>query len=303
MAFAGDHEVVIAVQPQLDGPLEFVRGNGRPHSHMAGLGFLAAKTAAHAPALHTHGMVVQAQRMRHPVLHLARVLGAGVHQPLVLLLRHHVGYLAFEVKVFLPADFKLAAHAMRCTRQRAGRIAALDENRRQHIALRGQGVVHAEDGRQRLYVANHLACGPARLHDGVCHHHAYHLADVLDRMLRKNRFVVRKGSQHGVTGNVAGQDHIPHPRHGQCRAAVDAQQTAVCNAGENGRGIQRAPDLRDIVHIGGRARDLGTRAFMELRSAGGWLGAQHHFFVCVHRASSSLNDCRLICCMPWLSSQ
>jgi hypothetical protein len=42
------------------------------------------------------------------VLHLARVLGAGIHQPLVLLLRQHIGDLAFEVEVFLAADLECA---------------------------------------------------------------------------------------------------------------------------------------------------------------------------------------------------
>ena len=108
MALAGDHEVVVPIQPQLDRAVEFVGRNCRPHRQVAGLGFLAAKTTAHAPAFDTHRVVADAQRVRHPVLDFAGVLGAGIHQPLVLLLRHHIGDLAFKVKVFLAADLKLA---------------------------------------------------------------------------------------------------------------------------------------------------------------------------------------------------
>ena len=76
MAFAGDQEVIVSVQPQLDGALEFVRCYGCPHGHVPGLRFLAAKAAAHSAALHPHCVVVKAKGMRHPVLHLAGVLRA-----------------------------------------------------------------------------------------------------------------------------------------------------------------------------------------------------------------------------------
>jgi hypothetical protein len=59
MALAGDHEVVVAVQPQLDRARSLCGGHGGPHRHVAGLGFLAAESAAHAPAFDAHGMVVQ----------------------------------------------------------------------------------------------------------------------------------------------------------------------------------------------------------------------------------------------------
>ena len=72
-----------------------MRRHRSPHRYMAGLSFFAAKTAAHAATFHSHRMVVQTQRMRHPVLHFARVLGAAVNHPLVLRLRQRVSNLAF----------------------------------------------------------------------------------------------------------------------------------------------------------------------------------------------------------------
>ena len=76
MALASHHEVVVTVQAQLDGATELVGRHGRPHRQMAGLRLLAAKAATHAAAFDAHGVVVDAQRVRHPVLHFAGVLGA-----------------------------------------------------------------------------------------------------------------------------------------------------------------------------------------------------------------------------------
>ncbi len=138
VAFPRDHEIVVAVQPHLDGAAQVVRRHGRPHRHVAGLRLLAAEAAAHAPAFHLDAVVVQAQRVRHPVLHLAGVLRAAVHQPLALLLWQHIGHLAFEVEVFLSANLELAAHHVCAPRASpAVRVAARHLHRRQHIALRG----------------------------------------------------------------------------------------------------------------------------------------------------------------------
>ena len=123
VALAGDHEVVVAVQAQLDGPAELVRRQRRPHGQVAGLRFLAAKAAAHAPALHAHRVAVDAQRMRHPVLDLSGVLGAGVDQPLPLFLRQGIGDLTLQIEMLLPADFQTPLQAVRRLRQRLGRVA------------------------------------------------------------------------------------------------------------------------------------------------------------------------------------
>ena len=91
MALAGHHEVVITVQPQLHRPPQFARGQRRPHRQVPGLRLFAAKAPAHAAADHAHRMQRNIQRMRHPVLHLAGVLGAAVDQPLPVFLRQCVG--------------------------------------------------------------------------------------------------------------------------------------------------------------------------------------------------------------------
>ena len=136
MAFAGDQEVVVPVQPQLDGFFEFVRRHGRPHRHMTRLRFLAAKAAAQAPAFHPHRVAGNAQGVGDPVLRFARVLGAAVDEPLVLFLRQHIGNLPFQIEVFLAADRQRAVQRVRRARQGGCRVAALDHHRRQHIAFR-----------------------------------------------------------------------------------------------------------------------------------------------------------------------
>ena len=62
---------------------------------MPGLRFFAAESSPHAPRLHAHIVQWQAQRMRHPMLHFAGVLRAGMNQPLAHLLRLRNGDLTF----------------------------------------------------------------------------------------------------------------------------------------------------------------------------------------------------------------
>jgi len=227
VALAGDHEVVVAVQPQLDRAAELVRGHGRPNGEVAGLRLLAAEAAAHAPALHTHTVVVDAQRVRHPVLCLARVLGAGIHHPLVLLLRQHVGDLAFQVEVLLAADLEPAAQHMRGARQSGLGVAASHAHRRQHETLRGQRLAHVEHRGQGFDAQAHRACGLARLHHRLGHHQADDAADVLDRVDGEDRLVVGEGGQDGVAGDVLRQHHAAHAGHGQRGGRIDALEAPV----------------------------------------------------------------------------
>lgn len=263
VALAGDQEVVIAVQAQLDRALELARRDGGPHREVAGLGFLAAKAAAHAPAFDTHRVLVNAQRVRHPVLHLAGVLRAGINQPLVLLLGQHVGDLAFKVEMLLAADFQRAMQGVQRAFQRLDGITALHKNRWQHIALRLQGITQVQDGGQDVDVAAHLARGAPGLHHRFGHHHADHLADVLHGAMGKHRPVVREVAQHPVTGNVARQNHAAYAGHRQRRCRVHVQQPAMRHGRKNRCGIQRAPDFRDVVHIGGGTRHLGAGALVK----------------------------------------
>ena len=123
VALAGHHEVVVTVQAQLDRPPQFARGQRRPHGEVPGLRLFAAKAPAHAAADHAHRMQRNIQRMRHPVLHFAGVLGAAVDQPLPVFLRQGVGDLPFQVEVLLSADVQRSAQNVRSRSQGLRRIA------------------------------------------------------------------------------------------------------------------------------------------------------------------------------------
>ena len=262
VALAGNHEVVVAVQAQLDWRAHGMSRYCGPHGDMAGLRFFAAKAAAHAPALHLYGVVVQTQGVRHPVLHFGRVLGAAVHRPLALALGQRVGHLPLQIKMLLSAHLQTAAQGMGGALQGGLRIAAAHKYRRQHIALRGQGLLHGQHRRQGFDIEQHGARGAARLHDGARHHQTHHLADVLHRVARKNRLVARKRGQHRVAWNISSQHNAHDAGHSAGGRAVHAAQTAVGYGAEDGRGMQRALQLRHIVHIGGSTGHLGTGAFV-----------------------------------------
>ena len=108
MAFSGDHEVIIAIEPQLHRGIAKHRCNRSPDRRLTRLGFLSAESAAHASALDSDRMILNAQGMGYPVLHLAGMLGAGVNQPLALFLRAGVGDLTLKIKMLLAADTELA---------------------------------------------------------------------------------------------------------------------------------------------------------------------------------------------------
>ncbi len=90
-----------------------MRSNRSPNRHVPGLRLLAAKATAHAAAFDAHRVVVDCQGVRDPMLHLARMLGAGMDQPLLLLQRQRVGNLAFQIKMLLPTHLKCALQAVR----------------------------------------------------------------------------------------------------------------------------------------------------------------------------------------------
>ncbi len=229
---------------------------------MTGLRFLAAKAAAHAPARHGHGVVLKTQRMRNPVLNLARVLRARMNPPLVLLERQRIGHLAFEIEMLLAADFELAGERVpRLFHRRVG-IAAADGHRRQNIALRGMRIAWGKNGGQWRNVENHLARCAAGLHHRIGHHQRHNLSDVLDLVPCKHRLVVDKGRQRAVAGDVAGQDDTPHTGHLQCRTRIDSAQQAVRNIGHDRCRVQGAFDLRDVVDVRRAACNLGPGALM-----------------------------------------
>ena len=313
VALAGDHEVFVPVQPQLDGAAQLVRGHGGPHGQVSGLGLFAAKATAQAAALHLDRMVVNAQRVRHPVLHFAGVLGAGVDPPLFLLQRQGVGDLAFQIKVLLPAHLERALQAVCRLREACGRIAPAHKHRRQHIALCLQCVLHRQHSGQGRDVELDGAHGAARLHHRIGHHQADDLAHKLHALHRKHRLVVPECGQDLVAGHVGCQHHAPHTGQGQGGAGIHTVERAMGHGGEDGRGVERALHLGQVVDVVRSARHLGAGAFVEVRlphgsACGGGQGGVGHGMVGGRFHSTPSRWVACSCAMlagapPWLSSQ
>ena len=130
-------------------------------------------------------------------------------------------------------------------------------------------LVHAEHGGQGVDVQLYQPRGAARGHHIVGHHQRHHLADELHRFGGEHRFVVRKGRQRGVAGDVTGGDHCAHAGHGQRGGRVDAAQVAVRHGRTYRRRVQRATHLGDVVDVGRGTGHLGARAFMKAGLASG----------------------------------
>jgi hypothetical protein len=170
--------------------------------------------------------------------------------------------------VFLAAHFQRATQTVWSGGECGIRIAPAHKHRWQHIALHLQCVLHRQDGGQGFDGELHLACGAARLHDGLGNHQANHLADVLHGVACEDWLVAGKGGQHRVAGDVLCQHHTHHTRHGQSGAGLHAQQAAMRHGGQDGRGMQRAADFGDVVHVGGGTGHLGHRALVRAGHAG-----------------------------------
>ena len=155
---------------------------------------------------------------------------------------------------------------------------------------------------QRRDVQLHLARGAACAHHAVGHDQANHLAYMPDLVQRKNGFVMPKGGEYGVTRNVGRQHHAAHAGHVQRCAGVHTMQRAVRDGGKNGRCIQRALQLGQIVQIGRCAHDLCNGTFVDIGLAhhtGGRYGGNGR----AHARTSKEISSKVTPVLPWLSSQ
>ena len=115
VALAGDDEIIVPVEPELAGLAGHMGGKRSEGAGLGGLGFLAAKGAAHAPGLHGDEGVGHGQHHRHHALQQGGVLRRGMDQHFASFARHGEGGLAFEIEMLLPAN---AQHA----RELVGRL-------------------------------------------------------------------------------------------------------------------------------------------------------------------------------------
>src|SRR5690606_26584014 len=126
VALAGHRHVVVAVEPQLARPAGGTGGERGDHRPLRRLRLLAAEAAAHAPDLAGDESVGDAERARHDVLHLARMLGGGMDEHVAVLPRHGERGLTLEIEMLLPADAQRALEAMAGAGERRLHVAAAE---------------------------------------------------------------------------------------------------------------------------------------------------------------------------------
>ena len=163
VALAGQHEVVVAVEPDLARPAGDARGERGDRGPGAGLALLAAEAAAHAPRLDGHEGVRNAENARDDMLRLGRVLGRGVHRHLVAFAGNGERGLALEIEMLLAADRELALQPVRRRADGGVGVAAAEGVVVLHALARLQRVGDRDGRRLLLDVDLGEPRGPARL--------------------------------------------------------------------------------------------------------------------------------------------
>ena len=253
---AGQHHVVVAVQPQLHRPLRPLRQQRGDAGDQRRLRLLAAKAAAHPPRLGHHRMVRQFQGPSDQMLHLRRVLGGGIDQHIAVLPRNRHGDLAFEIEMLLPADIDPPRQPVRRPSQRRGGIAARHELGRQHEGLGGQRLVDGQDRRQRFVFYHRGGGGTTRTGDAVGGNGEDRLAVVLHQPVGEDR-IARQGRPDIVhPRHIRRRHHRGHPRHARDRRHVQPGDAGVSVLRQADVGVQQASRFRQVVDIQGLAADM-----------------------------------------------
>jgi hypothetical protein len=283
VAPAGDHEVVVAVQPQLDRALQPLRRHRGDAGDGRRLRFLAAEAAAHAPAFHAHRMGRPPQRMRHHGLHLAGVLGRTPQLQAAAFGRCCVGDLAFEVEVFLAADVQPCVQALRCRGDGRGRVASHQVHGRQHMLagfVRGPGV---QQRGQRLGLDD-VACAGGRapcLFAGVRHHHEHRLPQVAQRgagLASQDGVVVHQRAAFVGPRDARGGEHVHHAGQRAQRVQVHRLQHTMRQRRQAQGRVQRAGQFGQVVGVGRAPAHVQRGRLVRVGHAhhGRLRGAVHH---------------------------
>ena len=121
--------------------------------------------------------------------------------------------------------------------------------------------------RQRLDVELHLARGAARLHDRVGDDQADHLADVF-HLVAARRWARRatKVASIGSPGMSCASTTPRTPGMASAARGIDAAQAAMRHGRKDGRRVQRALHLGDVIDIGRGAGHLRAGAFVGARA-------------------------------------
>ena len=279
VAPAGDHEVVVAVQPQLDRSPQPRSCHCRHAGEDRRLRFLAAETAAHAPAFDMHFVGLQMQRMRDQVLHLARMLRRAVHMHAAALFRDRVADLPFEIELLLTADVeRVFQSAWRCgdgcahcglfgiavvgVASRAG--AAHQMHRRHDVLAACVGILRREngcggvDGDDVFRKCRRTARGVAAFGDDG----EQRLAEIANLAGAEDRVVVNDRAAVVAAGNVLGRQHGDDARHGADAVEVHRGQPSGRHRRQAERAMQRSLQFGQVVDVVRLAGDVQRCGFM-----------------------------------------
>ena len=276
VAPAGDHEVVVAVQAQLDRTVQGARRHRGDAGELRRLRFLAAEASAHAAALHQHGVRLDAERVCDEELHLARVLRRAVDMHAAAFLGQRVADLTFEVELLLSAHVQTAREPVRrlfdrgvhaCFVQAAH--AARQLHGGHHVLLFFVGLARRDHGLGAFGLEHALGerGGAARLLARLRHHGKHRLAQIADLAVAEDRVVVQHRAAVVLAGNVRGREHAHHAGHGAHGGQVAVQQPARGHGGEAERAVQRAGQLGDVVGVGRGAGHVQLGRFMRAAHA------------------------------------
>ena len=210
-------------------------------------------------------MRMHAERMRHQMLHLARMLRRAVHEHAAGFLRHGVRDLAFEIELLLAADVERAGEPVRRGvdgRPHAAFAAAAQQVHRRHrVAAGGMRVFGREQGRQRLDV-EHLRRarrgGTGRLARGG-DDGEHRLADVMHLgadLAGEDRLVGDDGADGVRPRQVGGGEHGDDAGQGADGVEPHRRDAAVRHRRQAERAVQRAGELGQVVDVGGLARHM-----------------------------------------------
>ena len=150
VALAGHQHVGVSIQPQLHRPPGLVRQHRGGGCNQRRLAFLAAESAAHAPALHHDAIRGDSEGVRHDGLDFGGMLRRAVQQHAAVLLRQRHGNVALEVEMVLAAHHDARGQPVRRRRDLRPRIPALNSLAGEYEALRGKRRADVEQRRQRL---------------------------------------------------------------------------------------------------------------------------------------------------------
>ena len=209
---AGRRHVIVTVRADFDRAAQTLCRDRRNGRELVRLRFLTPEAAAHPADFHRHRVRRHAKRMRHHMLHFARVLRGGIDRHVLILAGHGHGDMAFEIEMVLSADAHPAFDPPWRVCQRYGRIAACKRQRRSdQFRTDGIEVGNIDDRRQLVIFDLGQPAGPAGLFACLRNHREYRLPEELHLAVGKNRLVMPAGRADIVfAGHVGSQQHVDH---------------------------------------------------------------------------------------------